>query len=55
MGMGKFLTQKPKGQRRREKIGLVGDVEVLDMGGGNGATPRQSNNLPFKPETSSLN
>ena len=33
--MGNFLTQKPKGQRKIEKIGFVGDVEVLDMGGGN--------------------
>ena len=35
MGIEKFLTQKPKGQIRIEKIGFVGDVEVLDMGGGN--------------------
>ena len=35
MGMGKLLTQKPKSQRRIEKIGFVGDVEVLDIGGGN--------------------
>ena len=35
MGMGKFLTQKPKGQRKTEKIGFVGDVEALYMGGGN--------------------
>ena len=35
MGMGKFLTQEPKGPSKIEKIGFVGDVEVLDMGGGN--------------------
>ena len=35
MGMGKFLTQEPKGPNKIEKIGFVGVVEVLDIGGGN--------------------
>ena len=35
MGMGDFLIQKPKGQRKIEKICFVGDVEVLEIGGGN--------------------
>ena len=35
MGMGNFLKQKPKGQRKAKKICFVGDGEVLDMGGGN--------------------
>ena len=34
-GNGKFLIQKPKGQREIRKICFVGDAEVLDMGGGN--------------------
>ena len=51
MGIGKFLTQKPKGQRRREKIRFVGDVDILDMGGGNVQPLDKANNLPFKSET----
>ena len=34
-GNGKFLIQKPKGQREIKKICFVGDVEVLGMGEGN--------------------
>ena len=35
MGMGKQQIQKPKDQRKIAKVWLVGDVEVLNMGGGN--------------------
>ena len=35
MGMGDFLIQNPNGQRKIEKICIVGDAEVLDMGRGN--------------------
>ena len=35
MGIGNFLIQKLRGQRETEKICFVGDVEILDMGGGN--------------------
>ena len=35
MGMGEFLTLEPKGLSKIEKIGFVGDVEVMDMGGEN--------------------
>ena len=55
MGMGNFLIQKPKGQRKIKKICFAGDVEVLDMGGGNVLTPRQGNNLPFKLANRNLN
>ena len=34
-GNGRFPNTKPKGQRKIEKICFVGDLEVLDMGGGN--------------------
>ena len=34
-GNGKIPNMKVKGLRKIEKIGFVGDVEVLDMGGGN--------------------